>query len=292
MLSTSNMDPITKNSLRLSIADFLAISTKTLSEAGIASARLDSELILAHILRRSREWLLAHDTDTLTQSQQRQARQLLLQRTQHRPIAYLTGRRDFYGHSFLVNEQVLVPRPESEVILAILDELMQDNHLRTVLDVGTGSGCLAISVKLTHPDLAVSACDISESALLVARHNAARLLPSGRQIKFYQSDLLSDLPADSRFDLIVANLPYLSPGQDGLSPELAYEPAIALYADDDGLSLIKQLITTAPARLTPGGYLLLEMNTKQIEAVASYATDYRYQVVKQEPFHLLMRLAN
>lgn len=286
------MDPITKNSPHLSIADFLAISTKTLSEAGIASARLDSELILAHVLRRSREWLLAHDTDTLTQSQQRQARQLLLQRTQRRPIAYLTGRRDFYGHSFLVNEQVLVPRPESEAILAILDELAQDYHLSTVLDVGTGSGCLAISIKLAHPDLAVSACDISESALLVARRNAARLLPSGQQIKFYQSDLLSGLPVSSRFDLIVANLPYLSPGQDGLSPELAYEPAIALYAGDDGLSLIKQLIATAPARLTPGGYLLLEMDTDQIETVASYATGYRYQVVKQEPFHLLMRLAD
>lgn len=286
------MDPVTKNSPHLSIAGFLAISTKTLSEAGIASARLDSELILAHILRRSREWLLAHDATALTQPQQQQARQqLLLQRTQRQPIAYLTGRRDFYGHSFLVNEQVLVPRPESEVILAMLDELMQDNHLRTVLDVGTGSGCLAISIKLTHPDLAVSACDISESALPVARLNAARLLPSSQQVKFYQSDLLSDLPVNSRFDLIVANLPYLSPGQDGLSPELAYEPATALYADDDGLSLIKQLITTAPARLTPGGYLLLEMNTDQIETVASYATGYRYQVVKQEPFHLLMRLA-
>ncbi len=286
------MDPITKDSPHLSIADFLAISTKTLSEAGIASARLDSELILAHILRRSREWLLAHDAVILTQPQQQQARQLLLQRTQRQPIAYLTGRRDFYGHSFLVNEQVLVPRPESEVILAILDELAQDHHLRTVLDVGTGSGCLAISIKLAHPDLAVSACDISESALPVARLNATRLLPSGQQIKFYQSDLLSDLPVNSRFDLIVANLPYLSPGQDDLSPELAYEPAIALYADDDGLSLIKQLITTAPAHLTPRGYLLLEMNTDQIEAVASYATDYRYQVVKQEPFHLLMRLSN
>lgn len=286
------MDPVTKNSPRLSIADFLAISTKKLSKAGIASARLDSELILAHILRRSREWLLAHDATALTQSQQQQARQLLLQRTQCQPIAYLTGRRDFYGHSFLVNEQVLVPRPESEVILAMLDELVQDNHLRAVLDVGTGSGCLAISIKLAHPGLAVIACDISESALPVAKRNAARLLPSGRQIKFYQSDLLSDLPTDSRFDLIVANLPYLSPGENSLSPELAYEPAIALYADDDGLSLIKQLIATAPAHLTPGGYLLLEMNTKQIETVASYATGYRYQVVKQEPFHLLMRLAN
>lgn len=284
------MDPITKNSPYLSIADFLAISTKALSKAGIASAKLDSELILAHILRRSREWLLAHDATALTQPQQQQARQLLLQRTQRQPIAYLTGRRDFYGHSFLVNEQVLVPRPESEVILAILGELAQDHHLRTVLDVGTGSGCLAISIKLAHPGLAVSACDISESALLVARRNAAQLLSSGQQIKFYQSDLLSGLPVGSRFDLIVANLPYLSPGQDGLSPELAYEPAIALYADDDGLSLIKRLIATAPARLTPGGYLLLEMNTKQIEAVASYATSYRYQVVKQEPFHLLMRL--
>lgn len=286
------MDPITKNSPHLSIADFLAISTKTLSEAGIASARLDSELILAHVLRRSREWLLAHDATALTQPQQRQARQLLLQRTQRQPIAYLTGRRDFYGHSFLVNEQVLVPRPESEAILAILDELAQDYHLSTVLDVGTGSGCLAISIKLAHPNQTVSACDISESALLVARRNAARLLPSGQQIKFYQSDLLSNLPVDSRFDLIVANLPYLlSPGQDGLSPELAYEPAIALYVDDDGLSLIKQLITTAPAHLTPRGYLLLEMNTDQIEAVASYAIGYRYQVVKREPFHLLMRLA-
>ena len=284
------MDPVTKNSPRLSIADFLAISTKTLSKAGIASARLDSELILAHVLRRSREWLLAHDAVALTQPQQQQARQLLLQRTQRQPIAYLTGRRDFYGHSFLVNEQVLVPRPESEVILAMLDELAQDHHLRTVFDVGTGSGCLAISIKLAHPDLAVSACDISESALPVARCNAARLLPSGQQIKFYQSDLLSGLPVGSQFDLIVANLPYLSPGHDGLSPELAYEPATALYADDDGLSLIKQLITTAPARLTLGGYLLLEMNTDQIETVANYAAGYRYQVVKQEPFHLLMRL--
>lgn len=286
------MDPITKNSPHLSIADFLAISTKTLSKAGIASARLDSELILAHILRRSREWLLAHNATALTQPQQQQARQLLLQRTQRQPIAYLTGRRDFYGHSFLVNEQVLVPRPESEVILAILDELAQDHHLRTVLDVGTGSGCLAISIKLAHPDLAVSACDISESALPVARLNATRLLPSGQQIKFYQSDLLSDLPVGSQFNLIVANLPYLSPVKNGLSPELAYEPAIALYADDDGLSLIKQLVATAPARLTPGGYLLLEMDTDQTETVASYATGYRYQVVKQEPFHLLIRLAN
>ena len=286
------MDPITKNSPRLSIADFLAISTKALSKAGIASAMLDSELILAHVLRRSREWLLAHDATALTQPQQQQAHQLLLQRTRRQPIAYLTGRRDFYGRSFLVNEQVLIPRPESEVILAILDELMQANHPRTVLDVGTGSGCLAISIKLAHPDLAVSACDISDSALLVARRNAARLLPSGQQIKFYQSDLLSDLPVGSQFDLIVANLPYLSPVKNGLSPELAYEPAIALYADDDGLSLIKQLVATAPARLTPGGYLLLEMDTDQIETVASYATGYRYQVVKQEPFHLLMRLAN
>ena len=286
------MDPITKNSPRLSIADFLAISTKTLSKAGIASARLDSELILAHILRRSREWLLAHDATAMTQPQQQQARQLLLQRTQRQPIAYLTGKRDFYGHSFLVNEQVLVPRPESEVILAMLDELMQANHPRTVLDVGTGSGCLAISIKLAHPDLAVSACDISESALPVARLNATRLLPSGQQIKFYQSDLLSDLPVGSQFNLIVANLPYLSPVKNGLSPELAYEPAIALYADDDGLSLIKQLVATAPARLTPGGYLLLEMDTDQIETVASYATGYRYQVVKQEPFHLLMRLVS
>ena len=285
------MDPITKDSPRLSIAGFLAISTKTLSKAGIASARLDSELILAHVLRRSREWLLAHDATALTHPQQQQARQLLLQRTRRQPIAYLTGRRDFYGHSFLVNEQVLIPRPESEVILAILDELAQDHHLRTALDVGTGSGCLAISVKLVHSNLTVSACDISESALLVARRNAARLLPYGQQIKFYQSDLLSDLPVDNRFDLIAANLPYLSPGQDDLSPELAFEPAIALYADDDGLSLIKQLITTAPARLTPGGYLLLEMDTDQTETVASYATGYRYQVVKQEPFHLLMRLA-
>ena len=286
------MDPITKDSPRLSIANFLAISTKTLSEAGIASARLDSELILAHILRRSREWLLAHDATAMTQPQQQQARQLLLQRTQRQPIAYLTGKRDFYGHSFLVNEQVLVPRPESEVILAMLDELMQANHPRTVLDVGTGSGCLAISIKLAHPDLAVSACDISESALPVARLNATRLLPSGQQIKFYQSDLLSDLPVGSQFNLIVANLPYLSPVKNGLSPELAYEPAIALYADDDGLSLIKQLVATAPARLTPGGYLLLEMDTDQIETVASYATGYRYQVVKQEPFHLLMRLVS
>lgn len=286
------MDPITKDSPHLSIADFLAISTKTLSKAGIASARLDSELILAHVLRRSREWLLAHDATALTQPQQQQARQLLLQRAQRRPIAYLTGKRDFYGHSFLVNEQVLVPRPESEVILAMLDELAQDHHLRTVLDVGTGSGCLAISIKLAHPDLAVSACDISKSALLVARRNAARLLPSGQQIKFYQSDLLSGLPVSSRFDLIVANLPYLSPGQDGLSPELAYEPAIALYADDNGLSLIKQLIATAPARLTPDGYLLLEMDTSQTETVANHATSYHYQVVKQEPFHLLMRLVS
>ena len=285
------MDPITKNSPRLSIADFLAISTKALSKAGIASARLDSELILTHVLQRSREWFLAHDAVALTQPQQQQARQLLLQRTRRQPIAYLTGRRDFYGHSFLVNEQVLVPRPESEAILAILDELAQDYHLSTVLDVGTGSGCLAISIKLAHPDLAVSACDISESALPVARRNAARLLPSGQQIKFYQSDLLSNLPAGSQFNLIVANLPYLSPVKNGLSPELAYEPAIALYADDDGLSLIKQLVATAPDRLTPGGYLLLEMDTDQTETVASYATGHCYQVVKQEPFHLLMRLA-
>lgn len=271
----------------MTIKKFLTQSISQLHKVGIATARLDAELIMSHVLNKPREWLLAHDDTELTPQEIEQLNNLIARRQRHEPVAYLTGVKEFYGRNFLVAPDVLIPRPESEQIIETLKSLALTEGSRStaLLDVGTGSGCLGVTAKLELPALDVTAVDISSQALTIARQNATNL---GASIKFVQSDLLSNLQGQ-KFDFVIANLPYVDKSWSDLSPELASEPSIALYANDNGLELIKKLITQAPTHLQPSGYLILEADRRQMSAITDFASHYNFEVTKLEPFTITLQ---
>lgn len=219
-----------------------------------AISRLDAELILANSLGKDRVFLHAHPDHELSEAEEKKANIDLERRENREPIAYILGYKEFYGRKFTVSPDVLIPRPETEAIINLAKELKP----RKILDVGTGSGCIAVTLKLEIPESDVSAVDISPKALTVAGQNAANL---GAKIAFQESDLLSKV--QSKYDLIVANLPYVDKNWDWLSPELAYEPDLALYAEDEGLYDIKRLVCQAEAHLTNRGVLILESDLSQ-----------------------------
>ena len=269
------------------INGFLAMATAALQAAGIDTARLDSELILVNRLGLPREWLLAHDDAEIAEPEWHQLCGDLMRRVNHYPIAYLTGHKEFYGRDFLVTDQVLIPRPESEQIIVALKSLMkQSNRPHSLLDAGTGSGILAITARLEYPELTVTATDISATALEIAELNALRL---HAQVRFIKSDLLANLDGQ-RFDVIIANLPYVDPDWPDLSPELRYEPDTALYANHGGLALIEQLLKQAPAHLNPGGYVILELDRRQQADLQRFAREHHYRVIHAEPFTLTLQL--
>lgn len=229
--------------------------------------RLDAELIVAHVIGQNRIFLHAHPEYELSPDELKRARMSINRRAMKEPLAYIIGQKEFYGRKFDVDFRTLIPRPETEALVAKILELKP----KTMLDVGTGSGCIAISAKLELPSLDAHASDVSPYALIVAKQNAKKL---GANITFHESYLFKKLPKTAKFDLIAANLPYVDRKWNWLSPELAFEPESALYAEDDGLSLIKECIDAAPNYLNPGGYLLLEADRSQHEKIASYASDY------------------
>ncbi len=226
-------------------------------------ARLDSELILAHALKKERVFLYAHPEYKLSETEEKCANEMLARRENHEALAYVFGYKEFYGRNFEVSSDVLIPRPESEEIINLAKEL----NPRKILDVGTGSGCLAVTLKLELPEAEVTAVDISPKALETAKKNAQNL---GAKVKFMQSDLLESVK-NEHFDLIVANLPYVDKNWDWLSPELEFEPDLALYAEDGGLSVIKRLIDGIEQNLSENGHLMLESDMLQHEAVKAYA---------------------
>ncbi len=198
---------------------------------------------------------------------------------------------DFYGRDFTITPDVLIPRPETEMVVDVVLNLVGKPILPgvkprkaklpqdcSILDVGTGSGCVAISLALELPAAHVSACDISEKALGVAQKNAAKL---GAKIEFKKSDLMNDVDGD--FDVVVANLPYVDESWDWIDKEaLAREPAIALYAKDGGLALIKKLISQATERKVP--YLVLEADPCQHERITSFAKENDYLLLEIRGF--------
>lgn len=272
------------------IGGFLTMAAAALTDAGIPSAKLDSELLLTSITNQPREYLLAHDDQSLNRTDWAQACYLLAQRLQRVPVAYLTGCKEFYGRNFQVTPNVLIPRPESEQLIESLTDVMtRDNNIKQIADIGTGSGCLAITAKLEHPQLIVTASDTSTAALAVAKNNALDL---DANITFIKSDLLAQYPIDQPLDAIIANLPYVNEDWTELSdyPELHREPADALFAGDNGCDLIKKLIYTAPLYLRNGGYLLLELDTRQLSDISTFAGKHSFTVIDKKPFTLVLKL--
>ncbi len=240
------------------ISEWLKIATKSLKTANIPSARLDAELILANTLRKNRTYLHAHLDEEIDPRRFDIANARLDLRLDHVPIAYILGYKEFYGRKFTVSPSVLIPRPESEDLISLFLELTASEIAEKVLiDVGAGSGCLGITAKLERSNLSVILSDISKPALNIAEKNANSL---NADVHIQQQSLLNGQLKP--VDYIFANLPYVDKNWD-VSPELKYEPEIALFAEDEGLKLILQLISQAPRYLTPEGLLFIEADPQQ-----------------------------
>jgi release factor glutamine methyltransferase len=273
----------------LAIKDWLRHAASQLTDVGINSAKLDAEIILAHTLRQSRTFIHAHDDEILSPRQQEIADARLQLRLDRTPIAYIVGHKEFYGRLFRVNPSTLIPRPESETIITLLKELTSQTAMPLdktpvrLVDVGTGTGCLGITAKLEIPELEVSLVDISRHALNMAEINAKQL---HADVAIIRSDLLLSYPMTA--DYIIANLPYVDTEWER-SPETNYEPALALFADDAGLALIKKLIAETPLHLKTGGYLFLEADPRQHAAIITAAKAHGLSLVKIRDFIVLLQ---
>jgi release factor glutamine methyltransferase len=240
-----------------------------LHEGGIGlapsnTARRDAELLLLHITRLTKADLLTHPNRELPEAEVSAYRAAIARRARNEPVQYITGTQEFYGRSFAVTPAVLIPRPETEHLVEAVLALQPPPE--RVLDIGTGSGILAITLALELRNATVTATDISPAALDVAQRNAAALGAADR-IRFLESDLFAAIPAQ-HYGCIVSNPPYV-PTTEVLEPQVRdYEPASALYAGEDGLALYRRLIPTAFEHLEPGGHLLVEIGHGQRDAVA------------------------
>ena len=232
--------------------------------------RLDAHLLLAHVLGQSRAWLLAHGDDALPDPQRAAFESLVARRAAGEPFAYLVGEREFHGLTLAVNDAVLVPRPDTETLVEWALDLLQGESVGVddpaVLDLGTGSGAIALALKKACPRARVWAGERSASALAVARANARRL---ALDVRFAHGDwwnALAGAPDAPVFDLVASNPPYIAAGDPHLAA-LTHEPLSALVADDDGLADIRRIADGAPGRLRPGGWLLFEHGWQQAPAV-------------------------
>jgi release factor glutamine methyltransferase len=224
--------------------------------------RLDAQLLLLHALGRAqsdRAWLLAHDTEALSETAQAAYRELCERRAGAEPLAYIVGHKEFFGLELHVDKRVLVPRPDTETLVEWALEVLDDNP--SIIDLGTGSGAIALAIRQARPQALVDAVDNSPDALKVARDNARRL---GLDVNFRQGSWLAG--NSRRYDVIVANPPYVAQADPHLR-DLAHEPMAALAAGPDGLRDLRIIIDQAPAHLRPGGWLMLEHGWDQAEAV-------------------------
>jgi release factor glutamine methyltransferase len=230
--------------------------------------RLDAQLLLGHVLGQSRSWLIAHDSDALPAETTAAFGELCQRRAAGEPFAYLVGEREFHGLSLQVSPAVLVPRPDTETLvdwaLELLAGELADRTAPAVVDLGTGSGAIALAVKHRHPAAQASAVDFSDAALAVARANAERLELG---VEFHPGSWWQPL-AGRRFDLVLSNPPYIA-GDDPHLAALTYEPSLALTPGGDGLDAIRAIVDGAPAHLRPGSWLLLEHGWDQATAVAA-----------------------
>jgi release factor glutamine methyltransferase len=246
------------------IGRLLDWTTQFLQQKGSESPRLDSEVLLAHALDCKRIDLYTRHTEEAPTQGRDRFRALVRQRLEGCPVAYLVGRKEFFSLEFEVNRAVLIPRPDTECVVVECLRLAKDVAEPAILDIGTGSGCLAVAVAKHHKTAHVTAVDISPEALAVASRNAAKQGVAER-IRFLQSDLFAAVPAGERFDLILSNPPYI-PHDDlaKLPPGVRdYEPHRALDGGADGFAVFDRLIAEAPAHLKSGGWLLLEIGSPQ-----------------------------
>ena len=259
----------------INVSALIAGAAEKLDAVGIDDGAAEAELVLCELLDVDRLHMYLHGPTLIDDDIVRQFDAVIDKRLTRRPLQYILGSAWFYGRKFIVNENVMIPTPETELLL--------DTSLRAVrfcrsnpvrlLDIGTGSGVIALSAKLENPALDVTAVDISPKALDVARENAERFEVAD-DIRFVESDLLEALDRSHQFDIIACNPPYIRTAEyEGLEPEVKAEPQLALLAGPKGLDVIERLITQAPDRMTHPGFLLFEIGYNQADDVLSLVRD-------------------
>ncbi|MHB8872837.1 MAG: peptide chain release factor N(5)-glutamine methyltransferase [Myxococcaceae bacterium] len=249
---------------------------------GVDSPRLTAEVLLAHVLKADRVRLYIDLDRPLAKEELAAFRALIERRAAGEPTQYLTGVKEFYNRRFHVDPRVLIPRPETELLVeAVLRELPEDAPAR-VLDLCTGSGCIAVTLAAERPKASVWATDLSPEACEVARANA-EALDSGPRVTILQGDLFAPVPQGARFDAIVSNPPYIkSESLPGLSREVRKEPRLALDGGADGLTLLRRICLGAREWLKPGGLLALEISEGQGGEVRALLTEAGYEGVRVE----------
>ena len=260
----------------MTVKEALYQASKALASAGIEDARLEAELLLMHILYIDRARLYVRLNDQLSSSHTAALSRDLKRRLRHEPLAYILGHREFYGRDFLVGPGVLIPRPETELLVEKALALVEGQFARRnaiIADIGTGCGAIAVSLALLLPEARIYATDISPGALDTARLNCEKHGVQER-VRLLQGNLLEPLPEAT--DIIVANLPYIRDEEVGqLSPEIRlFEPLAALAGGKDGLDVIRQLLAQAGGKMRPGGVILLEIGYGQAEAAVSLAKSF------------------
>lgn len=249
------------------IKSALTEASATLKTAGVDESRDQANLLLMHVLDRDRTFLLAHPEENLPLNQFDQYRSLIARRAEGYPLQYLTGRQEFFQLNFEVTPDVLIPRPETELIVEVGIEILKNDAAPFLADLGTGSGAIAISLLQELPQARGIAVDISSDALEVAKRNAERNDVIDR-LQLIKSDLFSEIDSMDLFDLIVSNPPYVSANDlKDLQREVRHEPQAALDGGPDGLEVIRRLLKAAPDFLRARGHLVFEIGFNQHEAV-------------------------
>jgi release factor glutamine methyltransferase len=260
----------------LNIQSILQLATQAGTQSGIE--RLDAQLLMLHALGRAmhdRAWLITHDDEALSEPAALTFQSLCKRRLNGEPLAYIVGSKPFFGLDLQVDNRVLVPRPDTETLVGWALTFDTANSMLKVLDMGTGSGAIALALKSVRPDWQVTALDASADALAVAQSNAKRL---NLNINFLQSSWFDALK-DSKFNIIVSNPPYIVEG-DWHMAALAHEPKQALTSGVDGLDDIRQIVHQAPEFLTSGGWLLLEHGFDQAAAVSDLLAQCGFKQVQ------------
>jgi release factor glutamine methyltransferase len=262
----------------MKLRDALQSAQRELEAAQVNSVRLDSELLLCHILGKDRTWLLAHDQETLTAEQLNQYQEIIRKRSNHAPVVHLTNKREFYGIELYINDKVLTPRVETEKMVDFAIKHAPKNG--KLIDIGTGSGAIAIAIAKHRPDIDVFATEVSPEALEVAKKNVKDV---GLSIRLVQADLFDGV--NESFDVVVCNLPYLSDTAD-LMPEVKNEPGVALFGGPDGLDIYRRFLKDLPSHLKPNGFLFTECDPWQQEALVEEAKGAGLKLVEEDYFIL------
>jgi release factor glutamine methyltransferase len=258
----------------MTVLEVLQATTAYFKKHNVESPRLNAEHLLAHVLGQKRIELYLEFERELTESERAPLRDLVKRRGEGEPLQHLLGTVEFCGHVFLCDKRAMVPRPETEELVEILKAEIQDPKSK-IVDVGTGSGVIGLSLAANFPEAEIVAVDVSHEALSLARENAARLT-LGDRVQFLKSDLLENV--EGKFDLIVANLPYISAqDRNTLSREVLHDPEVALFAGERGDEVLRELIDKGRSHLRAGGMLALEIGLGQTETLLSGLAEKKYR---------------